>query len=639
MKKQVITLLFFAFWGKGLLAQNTFLSYEKLPTWQVLIGDWQQPAPTVYFADGKQYKGHSDFAAAKYEHTLTFKGFKAAVRQPATRRFMPLTVYDLREMPYKNASNNTAQTAICAVQLVDYDYTDTPAEMVANISRAANLVASHLPKSTTNTAKKATVLIILAKNTTNKLNVSLRKALEQAGFVTATLPELLQYYYAAATKVLTHGTAVGFVKYVRAGEEAAANITPHDIVVYERLPDRVPISNGIITLEPQTPLSHVALLAQNRKTVNIYTNSWAAIPQLQVNKGKLVRLTATTDTPTISAITPQAAADFWAKQATQRVDIPTISTSLHTIIPLQNGDSTLTTVEHIGAKAANYAKMSRILGDAYLKGHAIPFTCYIETINNSTAKAAIAAFLNEKDSLTLEARTIALKKIRKAIKNAVIDTFWLSQIQTLCNTDYAYAKIRLRSSTNCEDLPDFNGAGLYESKGYRYKPQTDSLQSKLLAVFAALWSEPAFAEREFYHIDHRKAAMAILINAAYENEWANGVAVTRTAPNGTVSLYLNVQRGDNLVTNPQPNDRPEVIVFDDITKPDYRGTQTANGGEILGENALYAPLLNTFRQSCLQLHQALAAPKGQYGIDVEFKIMQKDGTFAYFLKQVRLITN
>ena len=595
--------------------------------------------PLCIFADGKQYKGHSDFAAAKYERNLTFKAFKAAVRQPATRRFMPLTVYDLREMPYKNTHDNTAKTAFCAVQLVDYDYADTPAEMVANSSRAANLVAQHLPKGAKNDPKNSAVLIILAKNTANKLNISLRKNLEQAGFMTATLPELLQFYKASATKILTHGTAVGYVKYVRAGDEAAANITPHDIVVYERLPDRVPISSGFITLEPQTPLSHIALLAQNRKTVNIYMNSWAAIPHLRENIGKLVRLSATTDTPTITPITPQAAADFWANQAVLRVDIPTANTHLRVIITLQNGDTLQTTVENIGAKAANYAKMSRILGDAYLTGHSIPFTCYTETINHSPAKAAIADFLNQKESLTVEKRNIALENIRKAIKNATIDTFWLSQIQNLCKISYNYRKIRLRSSTNCEDLPDFNGAGLYESKGYRYKPNTDSLQSKLLAVFAALWSASAFAERELYHIDHRKAAMAILINAAYENEWANGVAVTHTAADGTVSLYLNVQQGDNLVTNPQPNDRPEIIVFDDITKPDYRIAQTANGGEILGESALYAPMLNAFRVSCGQLHQALAAPKGQYGIDVEFKIMHQNNTFDCFLKQVRLLAN
>jgi hypothetical protein len=59
--------------------------------------------------------------------------------------------------------------------------------------------------------------------------------------------------------------------------------------------------------------------------------------------------------------------------------------------------------------------------------------------------------------------------------------------------------IRLRSSTNAEDLAGFNGAGLYRS--VRVDPaDPKDVERGLKQVWASVWSYGAFEERRFYRI-------------------------------------------------------------------------------------------------------------------------------------------
>ena len=106
-----------------------------------------------------------------------------------------------------------------------------------------------------------------------------------------------------------------------------------------------------------------------------------------------------------------------------------------------------------------------------------------------------------------------LKDLRKAIKDA--DTpACITAALTAMHASYPEGQsLRYRSSTNNEDLPGFNGAGLYDSKTQHPEETTeDGISKSLKQVYASLWNFRAFTERDFYRVDHKAAAMGVLVH-------------------------------------------------------------------------------------------------------------------------------
>jgi hypothetical protein len=114
--------------------------------------------------------------------------------------------------------------------------------------------------------------------------------------------------------------------------------------------------------------------------------------------------------------------------------------------------------------------------------------------------------------------------------------------------------LRFRSSSNVEDLSGFNGAGLYTSVGVDAKDVPDRIDEAVLTVWASLYSDRAFAERDYYDVAQSSAAMGVLVHEGFRSERANGVAISRDVldPTRGDRYYYNVQVGEALVTNPAP---------------------------------------------------------------------------------------
>ena len=58
-----------------------------------------------------------------------------------------------------------------------------------------------------------------------------------------------------------------------------------------------------------------------------------------------------------------------------------------------------------------------------------------------------------------------------------------------------FESFRFRSSTNAEDLENFNGAGLYDSKAAKKNHKTKTIDAAIKEVWASLWNFRAFNER------------------------------------------------------------------------------------------------------------------------------------------------
>ena len=649
-------LLFFAVcWSRAQDSSLVFLAYDRLPTYMALISAMQEQTATVHWLDSKKYKGHADYVSLVLEKGSTFAAFKAAVRDPATRKYLPVFVHDLQKMPVTIAKKKYNWV----LSVVGYHYIDGETDLSNSILKAANAVQKALEKRSPTIGKG---LILLATNPAVKPNTSLAPRLNKAGFGNCTIEELLKNTNAATQKVLNAGKAVGVLKFIAAGSEAKTPVSINDIAIYETLPDRVPIAAGFISLQAQTPLSHVNLLAKNRGTVNIYTKNSGFLADFGVKNGDLVALTAySRGFKSGFSIKKATLAEQAAWQEAHRqiaVDIPTANYDLQAICYFGRDAKKTEKISCIGAKAANYAYLQAALKDtkystAIRKGFAIPFCFYKETIELSRATGLIDSFLAQKNTLSEEEKMAFLARIRKKIKHGLVSKNLLSQIHALCAVHFVNTKIRLRSSTNCEDLPNFNGAGLYDSKGFRTtETATDSLQKRLLAVYASLWNDAAFAEREFYGINHRAVAMAILINEAFEDEWANGVVISQPAPvekstkkeqgEQGISIYINSQLGAHLVTNPKPSETPEAISFKRSDSEWFATEQKSNLGAIFNQNSATRALAFELRDLTAKIHRLLVTEKKGYGVDIEFKIMkQKDGNqatvYRLYIKQARLL--
>jgi hypothetical protein len=632
---------------QGLPKEYQFVAYNHIPTWKAVVFDWNKPKAVVHLFDVEKYKGHGNYVCYGLKTGLKFSQFKELVRHPQKRQYLPIFLYDLRANPLvKNGQQYT-----WAVRVEDYSYTDDPEAMGQTVARLMQTVEQYL-KAQLPTMGKGIAILTTSKSSLP--NWASQPKVVQAGYramtlsqliaATANPPSTVSTTNQVSVEILNEGVAVGYLKYIKDGKEGMVNSNFKHILLYERLPYRVPIANGILTLAPQTPFSHINLLAKNRKTVNAYFT--AALPSnfLATYENQLVKITTQKTTAgstlNITKISAAEAQPYWSQQRQLALHIPEPDLSVQSFSHFDKGAKSVQTINCIGAKASNYALLQHHLPSYTRKGFAIPFYFYFETIKSCGADRLIQQLLNNKDNLSPTAIKNELKAIREKITQAQVPASLYKELEWIAEEHYKGKKIRLRSSTNCEDLPTFNGAGLYESKGFWQGAERAIIRKKLLTVYASLWLDRAFEEREFFGINHQKVAMAILINEAFPDEYADGVALTLPNSTGTPTIHINTQYGEVSVTNPEGTATPEVIYFRQFDSKWYVTQAQSSIHNIFVDNAELTPLVRQLQKACAQIDRLLkkgVAASDDYGVDIEFKIMKEATGFKLYIKQARLL--
>ncbi len=202
---------------------------------------------------------------------------------------------------------------------------------------------------------------------------------------------------------------------------------------------------------------------------------------------------------------------------------------------------------------------------------------------------AIQALIAGERSGTLSPAELAalVKAVQSAILTAHFPPGQLEELtQTVRSTLPGVKKVKVRSSANAEDIPNFDGAGLHDSfaatlktaepdclcevinetdgPDVKLKVKPKSLGCAVRGVYASLWNLRAVAERSFARIDQSSVAMGLAIVPAYDTESdvaANAVVVTRVLNTDAVYGYsLSIQQGNNLVTNPDPGTFSETMI-------------------------------------------------------------------------------
>ncbi|MDA0810961.1 MAG: hypothetical protein O3C21_01000 [Verrucomicrobia bacterium] len=418
------------------------------------------------------------------------------------------------------------------------------------------------------------------------------------------------------------GVGYGLLRVANAGE----TLTARDLVIFRSLPNDLTHVAGIITEIPQTPLSHVNLKAIQNNTPNAYIRDAETNPDIAPLIGKYVRYEVTADGYEIREATQEEVDAFLEDLRPKESQCPERDLSATSIAPL--ADLVLESSSAFGAKVANLAELRRMLPlEMTPDGFGVPFYFYDSFMQANgfyeMAETMIGAADFKADPAVREAR---LKEFRSKIKSGKAPQWMMDAVKALKDSFPPGTGIRCRSSTNNEDLKDFNGAGLYDS--YTHDPDEGHLIKSLRQVWAGMWTYRAFEERDFYRINHFAAAMGVLAHPNYADEQANGVAVTKNIVNPSWNgIYVNVQVGEDLVTNPEDESVPEEFLIAQLNPDDWSAyeiqyvrfsNRIPEGERVLTADQAkeLALRLNTVQARFRTLYEA---PAG-FAMEVEFKI-------------------
>jgi hypothetical protein len=335
----------------------------------------------------------------------------------------------------------------------------------------------------------------------------------------------------------------------------------------------VPLIGGLITEAFQTPLSHVGVLTRNRGTPDLALLSARQDPRVGPLLGKLVRLEVSGGGFTLREASPSEAKTHWDAHAPSGTAlVPRLDRSVRGVQDLRQ--RSLVDLPAIGAKAAQLAELMRVFStDPACAGpvpvpaaaFALPMVYGLDHFERSGARQLLDSFRARPDFATDPAlRAQALAQTRQAILAFPVEPAVVAAVEATAQVAFGSKRFRLRSSSNTEDLPSFSGAGLYTSVSAALGDPERTVADGLRQVWASLWGDRAFDERQLANIDESQVAMAVLIHEAFHDvERANGVAVSRDIrdPIEGSTRYINAQAGEASVTNPAPGVSSEELTY------------------------------------------------------------------------------
>ena len=479
-------------------------------------------------------------------------------------------------------------------------------------------------------------------------------------------------------QIMNAGTAYGTLRKLTAAELDTAILSSHDILILETLPAEIPLVAATISKDAQTPLSHVNLAAKARKTPNIAFNGNDLPDSLLALCGKLVKLEVKSNSYTVAETSLEEAKAFWNKNVREQVKL---SYDLSDSGLIDFADLNFGSAKSVGVKAANLAELHLLLPDNSPDGFAVPFyhyshfmdyaqvteelcersfaDCGDEGRNSeicSQVKTACVAALRESQGTSLRSyitsivsredfaadarlREAMLDNIRYMFKHIPVESSFGEALDAKVRGLYGEAGVRLRSSTNSEDLSDFNGAGLYKSVKATTR-EKDLPSDEIRKVWASVWSFKAFEERSLWNIDHFSVQMAVAVHESYPDEVANGVVITQNIADYSVAgIYANIQVGETSITNPEGGELPEIISIIP-SPPPQRGVQSVllqhsslcPDSLILDDGEIYAlyRMVKVVQDFFASLYRK---NPDAFALDIEFKVMGEDRKLIF--KQVR----
>jgi pyruvate, water dikinase len=392
------------------------------------------------------------------------------------------------------------------------------------------------------------------------------------------------------TEVYTAGVAYGVVRRLDLGglEDGLrrGELSWRDILVLDRVPvDVEAVVAAVVTGGRQWELSHVNVRMARRGTPNLYVRD--AHEAFAALDGQLVRLEAIRglssggDRYRVAPATQAEAEAWWA---THRPSVsglePADPSELRLLGLLEMQGELGSLVRQFGGKASNLAVLYRTLpAEHRVPGFGVPLGWFEEFMAATRAPrpgGGTESLRERVARLAADPRMLAEARYRReqlwdlrariehtgAVRPERLQALEARLVEVF---GAPTAKARFRSSSNVEDALEFSGAGLYSSTSAcaadgqdadrdgpsRCDPalgEERTAERGLRRVWASLYQERAWLERDWYQVPQTLAGMGLLVNLAFPDERANGVAFTGNPDHGTDSRYLvNAQLGDQPV--------------------------------------------------------------------------------------------
>lgn len=605
----------------GMQCLNSRADYEKLAQQtnvpgvmgiqelKFLITDVHHPE--LYFINTKRFNYHYGFFTQGLGNTILLKRFNGETYFTDRRKNIAGSII---------AHDNFGSSGIYTIEFWPTDPVN-----VEHTALAFNLIAACMKFA------QGQVAYHPAGETQEELFKSSKTDLDNLGVRSILTEELFGNVVYTS---LNQGEAYGVL---RIADGSSRPATIRDVVIYKNAPNDLPHVAGVITEQPQTPLSHINLKAQQDKTPNAYIKQASGNPKINNLIGKIVHFKVTSDGYEMNEAS-QADVDVWFEKIRPKaVTYSKKNTTIDAILPLKNlsAESALA----YGVKASNVAELRKILPDNVPDGFGIPFSFYDRFMKaNNLYVVADQMMAEPKFKSDPTEREHMLNDFKRRIRQAPIP----NDLQSKLDAMYAHfptdTAIRCRSSTNNEDLENFSGAGLYDS--YTHRPDEGDIGKTIKQVWASLWNFRAFEERDFYRIDQNSVAMAVLVHPNTDDEIANGVAITKNIYDPSwPGYYVNVQKGENLVTNPTGGATPDEYLVSAIGPNGEFETQYIRHSNQVekGKTILNVDQRDQLRAAMekIQNHFAIIYRKERdptFGMDIEFKF-DKNGKLI--VKQAR----
>ncbi len=446
-------------------------------------------------------------------------------------------------------------------------------------------------------------------------------------------------------QALELGESYGYVRVLHKGQPMQPSaLRPYDILVIADLPEDIPVVSGVISGQMQAPLGHINVLCHNRHTPNMALREATEDPRILALQGKLAHLRVGGQEFSLTAATQAEAERSWHSKRPR-----------HGLTPQRDDDDiglpalselSLSDVRRVGAKAAQLGWVAHALpSEAVPRAFALPFHAYSRFLSVNgfdrrlDAMMKDPAFQNDPERRRRDLDALRAAMMAGSVPKDVLEPL-LARIRQVLSPGPA-DQVRLRSSTNAEDLPGFNGAGLYRSTRVDPKDPAD-VSRGLREVWSSVWLFGAYEERQYARIDHRLVAMGILVQQSIDDDSANGVAITANPfHQGQPGFFINAQRsssisrgsrvsrgGDNgesrggSVTGARGDEVPEQILY--YTYEDGLGFQRLSKSSLAqGKNVLTDAEIEQLRAHLTVIHQRFGGDPyvlNGRAVDVEFVV-------------------